>query len=89
VSKLANKKNLENIVKLNENLFEELLVKYMQQSYEVYQQYVDLYQQWIYDKERYYLRYFYDKETGELFYTKKRKQSIGFKVNDKYKKNSD
>jgi len=73
-------KNLEDVVEIDEDDFLEAILQSMKQYLSYYYQLEDVLNQYNFDKERYLLKYYYNKQTGEYFYTKQKKPKLGFQV---------
>ena len=72
--------SLDDVVEVDEDEFLEVLLRKMNKYLNAYHKVADYLEQYKFDKQRYIIRYYYNKKTGEYYYVRKKKEKIGFKV---------
>ena len=71
------KKN--NLIDVSETEFLENIIKTMEEYLQAYEQIKEMYDQYLFDKEHYRLKFYFDEKDMMYIYLKYPKQEIGFK----------
>ncbi len=67
------------LIEVSEEEFLENLIKQMEEYYSAYEEIKSVYEQYLFDKEYYRIKYFYDDKNKMYLYTKYKKSKIGFR----------